>query len=139
MFTACGIVHQSCCLLVTKMKWNCSSTSSWSTEDGRNYRTKHVELIEIVNKIIIVASSWLFILFILQLRDYMHMNTFFVTADFKDMFALSPPFIQNYRPDLTNVQLFNFPTHVEKSLNFRSHNELLSGFKTRFLISKDLT
>jgi len=31
-------------------------------EDGRNSRPKHVELIEIVNKIIIVASSWLFIL-----------------------------------------------------------------------------
>jgi len=29
---------------------------------GRNYRPKHVELIEIVNKVIIVASSWLFIL-----------------------------------------------------------------------------
>jgi hypothetical protein len=26
-------------------------------ENGRNYRPKHVELIEIVNKIIIVASS----------------------------------------------------------------------------------
>jgi len=31
-------------------------------EDGRNYRQKHVELIEIINKIIVVASSWLFIL-----------------------------------------------------------------------------
>jgi len=29
---------------------------------GRNYRPKHVELIEIINKIIIVASMWLFIL-----------------------------------------------------------------------------
>ena len=31
-------------------------------EDGRNCPSKHVELIEIVNKIIIVASSWLFVL-----------------------------------------------------------------------------
>jgi len=31
-------------------------------EDGRNYRPKHVELIEVINKIIIVVSSWLFIL-----------------------------------------------------------------------------
>jgi hypothetical protein len=31
-------------------------------EDGRNYRPKHVELIEIINKIIIVTSGWLFIL-----------------------------------------------------------------------------
>ena len=30
---------------------------------GRNYRPKHAELIESINKIIIVASSWLFILF----------------------------------------------------------------------------
>jgi hypothetical protein len=31
-------------------------------EDGRTYRPKDVELIEIINKITIVASSWLFIL-----------------------------------------------------------------------------
>jgi hypothetical protein len=31
--------------------------------DGRNYRPKRVELSEVINKIIIVASSWLFILF----------------------------------------------------------------------------
>ena len=36
-------------------------TQSSAPEDGRNYRPKHVELIEIVNKIIIVASSWLFV------------------------------------------------------------------------------
>jgi len=29
---------------------------------GARYRSKHVELIEIFNKIIIFASSWLFIL-----------------------------------------------------------------------------
>jgi len=36
----------------------------WSSapEDGRNYRPKHFELIEIVSKIITVASSWLFVL-----------------------------------------------------------------------------
>ena len=48
MFTACGIMHRRCC--------------RQAPEDGRNYRPKHVELIEIINKIIIVASSWLFIL-----------------------------------------------------------------------------
>jgi len=37
-------------------------TQSSIPEHGRNYRPKHVELIEIVNKIIIVASSRLFIL-----------------------------------------------------------------------------
>jgi len=34
-------------------------------EDGRNYRPKHVEVIEISNEIIIVASSWLFILLLI--------------------------------------------------------------------------
>jgi len=33
-----------------------------STRFGRKYRPKNVELIEIVNKIMIGASSWLFIL-----------------------------------------------------------------------------
>ena len=37
-------------------------TRSSAPEDERNYRPKLVEPIEIINKIIIVASSWLFIL-----------------------------------------------------------------------------
>ena len=36
-------------------------------EDGRNYRPKQIELIEIINKIIIVLYSWLFILLYLIL------------------------------------------------------------------------
>ena len=36
-------------------------------KDGRNYRPKHVELFEIINTIIIVASSWLFKLAYLHL------------------------------------------------------------------------
>jgi len=44
-------------------------TQSSAPEDGRNYRPKH-ELILIINKIIIVASSWLFILlYFVQLSD----------------------------------------------------------------------
>jgi len=39
-----------------------SCKQSNAPEDGRNYRPKHVELIGIVNEIIIVASSWLFML-----------------------------------------------------------------------------
>jgi len=39
-----------------------SCTQSSAPEDGRNYRPEHVELTEIINKIIVVASSWLFIL-----------------------------------------------------------------------------
>jgi len=37
-------------------------THSSAPEYGRNYRPKHVELIEIINKIIIIEPSWLFIL-----------------------------------------------------------------------------
>jgi len=37
-------------------------TQSSAPEFGRNYRPNHVELIEIINKNIIFASSWLFIL-----------------------------------------------------------------------------
>ena len=36
---------------------------------GRNYRSKYVELIEIINKIIIVAFSWLFMLFYQRCTD----------------------------------------------------------------------
>jgi len=39
-------------------------------DDGRNYRLKHTELIEIINKIIIVASSWLFILLYKETLNY---------------------------------------------------------------------
>jgi len=44
-------------------------TQSNAPEDGRNYRPKHVELIEIINKIIIVASNWLFILYLRGVFD----------------------------------------------------------------------
>ena len=49
MFTVCGIEHRRCCLQAGR-------------QDGRNYLPKKVELIEIINEIIIVASSCLFIL-----------------------------------------------------------------------------
>ena len=42
--------------------YNTCCKESSAAEDGRIYRPKRVELIEIINKIIIVASSWLFIL-----------------------------------------------------------------------------
>jgi len=44
------------------MLYTTSCKQSSAPEDGRNYRPKLVEVIEIINKIIIVASSWLFIL-----------------------------------------------------------------------------
>jgi len=40
----------------------CPDQRSSAPEDGRNHGLKHVELIEIIKKIIIFASSWLFIL-----------------------------------------------------------------------------
>jgi len=40
---------------------SCNHSQYIAPEDGRNNRPKHVDLIEIINKIII-ASSWLFIL-----------------------------------------------------------------------------
>jgi hypothetical protein len=51
---------------------------------GRNYRPKHVELIEIINKIIIIiiiiASSWLFLLqfTFLSIRSYSSFLKFYV-------------------------------------------------------------
>jgi len=50
LLAACGIKHRN-----DKLQ-----TQSNAPEDGQNYRPKHVELIGIINKIIIVASSWLF-------------------------------------------------------------------------------
>ena len=59
-------MHRRCCRLVTWMWWNVTSlqhlrciippqvvktTQSSAPEDGRNYRPKHVELIELVNKL----------------------------------------------------------------------------------------
>jgi len=50
-----------------------SCKQSSAPEDGRNYRPKNAELIEIINKIIIVASRWLFILlnyrYLAQMRE----------------------------------------------------------------------
>jgi len=56
-------MHQRRCLLLTgRQHRQCfmpqAVKQSSAPEDGRNYRPKHVELIEII----IVASSWLFML-----------------------------------------------------------------------------
>ena len=66
MFTACGIMHPLCCWLVVCKRSSsaCSlpasnivgalyhklQTQSCAPEDGRNHIPKHVELIGIVNK-----------------------------------------------------------------------------------------
>ena len=76
MFTVCGIKNRRCCLLVARMRWytvspfpphpghqqaapsvlyttNCKHSLALP-EDGRNYRPKHVELIEIVIKLLLL-------------------------------------------------------------------------------------
>jgi len=68
-----------CSKLVTVLQFYvnyCRCAINANHEDGRKYYSKHVELIEISNKTVIVASSWLFILlqimcigFILKLLD----------------------------------------------------------------------
>ena len=53
-------MHRRCCLQAGAL-YHKLLTQYSAPDDGWNYRPKHVELIEIINKIIIVASSWLFI------------------------------------------------------------------------------
>ena len=48
MFTACGIMHRPAASPV-HYTTSCNTQSS-APEDGRNYRPKHVELIGIINK-----------------------------------------------------------------------------------------
>ena len=51
-FTACGIMHPRCCR--PAISWvhytTCCNTQSSAPENGRNNRPKHVELIGIINK-----------------------------------------------------------------------------------------
>ena len=50
--TACSIMHLQCCrqaALLVHYTTSCNTQSS-APEDGRNYRPKHVELIGIINK-----------------------------------------------------------------------------------------
>jgi len=82
MFTACGMKNRRCCLeacgthpghqqAAPPVHYTTSCKKSSALEDWRNYTPKHVELIEIVNKIIIVLSSRLFIL-LLQAVSHFH-------------------------------------------------------------------
>jgi len=62
VFTACGIKHRRCCLLVTLSPadsivgalYHKLYTQSSAPEDERNYCPKHVELIEITNKLLLL-------------------------------------------------------------------------------------
>jgi len=42
--------------------WHVTSLQSRAPEEGRNYRPKHVELIEVINKLSLLHLVWLFIL-----------------------------------------------------------------------------
>jgi hypothetical protein len=78
VFTACGIKHRRSAVLYTTDR-RCfmppivgalyHKLQSTAPKDGRNYRPKRVELIEIINKIIIIASSRLFILLLDTLQS----------------------------------------------------------------------
>ena len=59
MFTACGIMHQGCCLLVVGRGGTVVPPHPGHLQAAG---PKYFELIEIVTKNIIVASSWLFLL-----------------------------------------------------------------------------
>jgi len=61
VFTAVGIMHRRSCLLVTTLSPAVNvfgaldhkiQTQASAPEDGRNYRPKHVEIIEITNKLL---------------------------------------------------------------------------------------
>jgi hypothetical protein len=63
VFTACGIQHRRSWPPADSIGgavYHKLQTQSSGPEDGREYRPKHVELIEIFNRTIIVASSWFF-------------------------------------------------------------------------------
>ena len=79
MFTACGIMHRRCCQqAASSVHYTTSCKHSLVLLRMRNYRPKHVELIEIINKTIIVAFSWLFILldqYRFTPRHTQHLNT----------------------------------------------------------------
>ena len=63
MFTACSIMHRRSCLLVTLSPAGNFFAQSNAPEDVRNYRPKHVELIDISNKLLLLhLVGWLFIL-----------------------------------------------------------------------------
>jgi len=60
----------ACRQATSSVHYTTSCKQSSAPEDGRNYRPKYVELIEIINKIIIVTSSGLFILLYTFIYSY---------------------------------------------------------------------
>ena len=62
----------------TDISWDRTSDphSTSAPKDGQNYRQKHVELIEIINKIVIVASGWLFMLLYSVTRGHTNIGVY---------------------------------------------------------------
>ena len=65
MITACGIIHPRCCRPANSWVHYATicNTQYSAPEDGQKNCRKHVELIGIINKTVIVASIWLSTLF----------------------------------------------------------------------------
>ena len=71
MFTACGIMHPRCCQSVA---WKLRTQTS-APDDGRDHRPKHVELISIINKPLLlylvgVYITYMFIIYIIYIFYY---------------------------------------------------------------------
>ena len=80
MFTACGIRHPRCCRQATS--WvhyttSCNKQSS-APEDGWDQRPKHVELIGIINKPLLLH---IFGVYIIYINDAQSNNIKFTAAE----------------------------------------------------------
>ena len=92
MFAACGIMHRRCCQMVPLSPagnifgamspagnifgalYHKLQTQSSAPEDGRNYRPKYVELIEITNKLLLLHLVGCLYYFIRDARSHKHQN-----------------------------------------------------------------
>ena len=77
MFTACGIMHRRFCRPVASSvhyTTNCNTQSN-APEDGRNYRLKHVELIGIINKPLLLHLLGYLYYCISDVRSKKHQTT----------------------------------------------------------------
>ena len=67
MFTACGIMHRRCCRPAASLVPYTTSCNKQSTasEDGRDQGPKHVELIGIINKLLLLRLFVVYIIYLL--------------------------------------------------------------------------
>ena len=102
MFTACGKMHQPSCLLVTRSFSSTrfgrqfrpsSATLDCVPEDGRNYRPKSVELIEITNKLLLLHLVGCLYYCIRDARSHKHQTR----DDNQALRALHSPFLHAHQ------------------------------------------